>query len=116
MNKEQTPQEKALEHFASIAELVEGLHSDDRFDVRIGEDPLSAQRIVGYKIQLTWGNPEYWLEGELDEHDKPETVRFYFRDWFTLSERIKLADLEEKTLLEYASQFYFGPAFDQSGS
>ena len=118
MSETQTVQKKARGHFeaayGSIAEMVKSLHSDDQAEVekaeiQIGEYPLWTQRtVVGYKILLAWGGPEYWLEGKLDEHDEPETVRFYFRDWSIPSKRIWLSPSQEATLLEYAGQFYFG--------
>lgn len=110
-------QKEARRHFEaayqSISKVVQALHSDNVADVeeaeiRIGEDALSAERVARYKILLAYGGPEYWLEGELDEHSEPETVRFYFRDWFTRPERIELSPSQAATLLEYARRFYFG--------
>ena len=118
MEQTQTLQEKAQEQFEavyeSIAEMVEGLHSDDpakleEAEMRIGEDPLLAERTVGYKIELAAGGPAYWLKGDLDEHHEPESVQFYYQNWFTEPERVWLTSSQEEVLLEYASQFYFEP-------
>ncbi len=87
----------------------------------IEEDPLSVQVRSGwyspgekaeaeeYEILLCTGGPACRIIGDLGAYNQPETAQLEYQDWFTPWERYHIADDEqEKALLTYAQQFYFG--------
>lgn len=70
---------------------------------------LPNSKPTEYKILLGTGGPASQIRGELDEYSQPETAKFEYQDWFKpWTPANNLSDEEEKTLLEYAQQFYFG--------
>ena len=62
-----------------------------------------------FMLLLCTGGPAVRVRGELDQYNNPENVVIEHQDWFTLwQEFTGLTDVEEKALLNYACQFYFG--------
>ena len=89
---------------------------------RISEVPLSVEVRSGwvsgcynnemkpeeFKILLCWGGPAVQIVGDLDEHGQPENPRLEYQDWFTGWTKYEITEEEEKDVLIYCSQFYFG--------
>lgn len=61
-----------------------------------------------YFILLGTGGPASRIRGELSEYQQPETAVFEYQDWFKPWTAAWVSAEDEKTLLEYAQQFYFG--------
>jgi len=97
-------------------EQRERIMSEDALEVSVRGDwhsPCSANedgsKPTEYYILLGTGGPATRIIGELDDWCQPETARFEYQDWFKpWTAANDLSDEEEKTLLEYARQFYFG--------
>jgi len=67
------------------------------------------EKPTDYFILLGTGGPASRIVGELDKWCQPETAHFEYQDWFKPWTAVNdLSNEEEKTLLEYASYFYFG--------
>lgn len=86
---------------------------------RIQESPLSVQvrsdwRDVGddhgdpteFCILLSTGGPALRIMGELGEHNQPDRAWLEYRDWGT--GWTQYFEVEQATLLSFASCFYFG--------
>lgn len=62
-----------------------------------------------HRILLGTGGPATRIVGELDEYGQPTNAKFEYQDWFKpWTAANDLSEEEEKTLLEFASQFWFG--------
>jgi gas vesicle protein len=84
----------------------------------IQEDPLEIQvrsswenagedlKASEFMILLCTGGPAVRIVGELSEHGEPERAWLEYQDWGTPWTRFYGA--ESDTLVEYASNFYFG--------
>ena len=84
----------------------------------IQEHPLSVEvrsawDVVGgdaspaeFRIVLCTGGPHVEIQGELDEYQQPRRAWLNYQDWGTTL--TQFFDVEQLTLLEYSSQFYFG--------
>jgi hypothetical protein len=94
---------------------ADNYHNEDDAQRAIDEDPLSVERDKGerfdgtlhYEILLTTGGPAARITGELED-GQPSTAFFEYQDWFKPWTRAWVSAEDEKTLLEYAQQFYFG--------
>jgi hypothetical protein len=85
---------------------------------RIQEDALSVEvrsawDVVGgdttaaeFRIVLCTGGPHVEIMGELDQHQQPCRAWMQYQDWGT--PMAQFFSVEQSTLLEYCSQFYFG--------
>jgi len=98
----------------TIKELVEKMEDEKLTDEERDEArtelellPLSFEEMKKYKILLSTGGPESWIEVEVEENE-PVAIEFYFRDWFILPQRVELTRYEEELLLRFAEIFYFG--------
>ena len=78
-----------------------------RSDWHTPGDPAAAN-LAEYRILLGTGGPAAQIVGELDEYRQPTNAKYQYQDWFKPWTDAQLTDEEEKTLLEYANQFYFG--------
>lgn len=87
----------------------------------IYEDPLSVEVLYGwrnagsspgnpeeYRIVLTTGGPHIEIRGKLNVHNLPATASLIFQGWFEPEIMYPESEEDEKILLEYASQFYYG--------
>ena len=87
---------------------------------RIIESPLSVQ-VRGdwyspgtmekpdaseFEILLSTGGPALRIRGELDQHNQPSRAWLEYQDWGT--GWIQYFEVEQDTLLSFASCFYFG--------
>jgi hypothetical protein len=61
-----------------------------------------------YEILLDKRDPSFRITGWLDSKVKPETVRFEYKDWFTMWTTLPLTPDDEQTMLEFITRFYFG--------
>lgn len=87
---------------------------------RIQEDALSVQVRGGwhdpgtpsedeeFDILLCTGGPACKIVGELSEHNEPERAWIMFQDWFTNWEELVTIGEDNRVLLVYCQQFYFG--------
>jgi len=133
-DKEDTrAKDEARAQLDSTIEMVRALEKGEEIDGqdpqgRIYEDPLSIEvrsdwhtlctgglhnpgigNATEYRILLCTGGPAVRIIGELDDHQQPETARIEYQDWFTPWIRYAdTTDEEDKALLTYARQFYFG--------
>lgn len=94
-------------------------HDEDEARQAISEDPLSVQVRSGwadspeemeaeeYEILLCTGGPACRIVGELDQGE-PDSARIEYQDWFTPWGYHDTSSEEDKALLTYARQFYFG--------
>jgi len=72
-----------------------------------GED--GANKPTEYFILLGTGGPAARIRGKLDQYCQPETAVYEYQDWFKpWTPANDTTDEEDKTLLEYAQQFWFG--------
>lgn len=85
----------------------------------IQEDPLSVEVRSGwsqpgvleaeeYMILLCTGGPAVRIVGDLGQRGEPSTASIEHQDWFTKWESISMTEEEERDVLTYARQFYFG--------
>lgn len=84
---------------------------------RIQEDALSVEVRSGwgspgekmepyeFRIVLCTGGPHVEIQGDLDQHNEPDSVRILYSDWGTSGE---LFDFDRDAVLTYCRQFYFG--------
>src|ERR1700731_1309605 len=105
----------------SIARMREELDDEEERE-RIPESCLEVQIREGwhapgdsdrfepteYFVLLGTGGPASRIYGELSEYNQPQTAKYQYQDWFKPWTDAQLTEEEEKTLLEYASYFYFG--------
>lgn len=126
--------DQAKAQLESIQEMVKILQSEDggeydgetisQDDVRerIQEDPLEVS-VRGnwhtpgekaedseYLILLCTGGPAVRIIGDLGKYNEPETARLEYQDWFTPWVEYPLTGEEEKDVLTYAREFYYGEA------
>lgn len=125
-------QSQARAQLESIVEMVKALEAADAGDDEnakdearqtIQEDPLSVEVRTDwympgnkhegspafYRILLCWGGPACQIIGELSEHGEPGTAEIQGQDWGTPWETLRgLTGEQEKALLTYSQQFYFG--------
>lgn len=95
----------------------------DELRDRLQEMPLSVQvrsdwhypsatddsaRPAQFNILLTTGGPALRIIGKLSEYGGPETVNLEWQDWGTPWTRIALSQEQEKHVLSFAGQFYYG--------
>jgi hypothetical protein len=124
MAKEKDFQTIANEHaHGSVEWMREHLDEEDQRERISSEDALSVEvrsdwhnpgmasedRATEYRILLGTGGPATRIIGDLDEYGQPTNATFQFQDWckpWTAAN--DLSEEQEKTLLEYAQQFYFG--------
>jgi len=112
--------EQAKNQLDSIIEMTTRLTSrsdtiSDRAREEIQEDALEVgtrkdyNGTRGYMILLCTGGPAVRIEGDLNEYDEPETAELQYQDWGTPWTKYYTENAnEDKALLLYASQFYFG--------
>ncbi len=93
----------------------ERIMSEDALEVTVRSDwypaggTQSDAQPIEYRILLGTGGPATRIVGELGEYGQPTNARFEYQDWFKpWTAANDLTNEEEKTLLEYAQQFYFG--------
>lgn len=117
---------QARAQLESITEMVANLTKGDDAEQcealeTIQQDALSVEvrsgwRLVGsqespsydeYKILLCTGGPAVQIIGMLNEFGTPGTAHIEHQDWGTPWTELRLTAKEEKTVLEYASCFYF---------
>lgn len=94
-------------------ETRERISSESALDVQVRSDwytPGSngANKPTEYAILLGTGGPASRITGELNQCCEPQTAVFEYQDWFKPWTAAETTDEEDKTLLEYASQFWFG--------
>lgn len=123
--EENHAKDQAKAQLESIQEMVKDLYDADgglNEDAQqtIMEDPLSVGVRSGwvtdrtdmspeeFKILLCWGGPAVQIVGCLDQHGQPENPRLEYQDWFTGWTEYPMAEEEEKDVLTYCEQFYFG--------
>lgn len=113
------------DHAEELRELTESATVDgelfddaDKVRERIEESPLSIQVRSGwvtpgeqmeaeeFEILLSTGGPALRIRGELDEHRQPDRAWLEYQDWGT--GWTQYFDVEQSTLLAFASVFYFG--------
>lgn len=106
---------KALE----TAEAAEDDEAVEQAQTAIAEDALEVTVRGGwhpvggssdpqeYNILITTGGPAVRLIGKLSNGD-PETAELQHQDWFTPWVRLPVSEADEKALLAYAQNFYFG--------
>lgn len=116
--------EQAQAQLDSIVEMVTALEKDEDWEGQpafkaIAESPLCIEvrsdwhdpagrsEDTEYNILLSTGGPACHIRGELDRYATPETAIIEYQDWGTLWERLTTDD-EDKALLTYARQFYYG--------
>ncbi|MBA7686799.1 hypothetical protein ES703_95258 [subsurface metagenome] len=117
---------QAKAQLESIVEMVKALEEDKEIDgqdprERITEDALEVsvqsdwhtpgeeKPPTNYLILLCTGGPAVRITGELGRYQEPETAELEYQDWFTPWQRYCATTTEEdKALLTYARQFYFG--------
>lgn len=95
-------------------ETRENICSEGALEVQVrsdwytpGED--GANKPTSYFILLGTGGPAARIRGELDEHCYPITAMYEYQDWFKpWTAASDTSTEEDQTLLEYASQFWFG--------
>lgn len=100
----------------AVHDNPEAWHSEDSAKERIDEGPLEIKTDKGerydgtrhYMILLGTGGPASRIIGELNQYGEAESATFQYQDWYKPWTDAELSDTDEKTLLEYASQFYFG--------
>lgn len=64
---------------------------------------------IEYRILLGTGGPASRIVGDLDEFGQPTNAKLEYQDWYKpWTAANDLSEKEDKTLLEYASQFWFG--------
>lgn len=127
--------QQAKAQLESILEMVETLEvASKRYDELSDCEPLEAAREaitndalsvetrtawmpVGYpdrkspeefRILLCTGGPAVQIVGELNEHGEPHIAMLQYQDWFTPWTNYPLTLADEKIVLVYASQFYYG--------
>ena len=102
-----------LEHAAGDCD------DQDEARARIQEDALSVEVRSGwtpaqdvpfsaaeFRIILCTGGPHVEIRGELDDNGTPCRAWLQYQDWGT--PMTQFFNVEQSTLLEYCSQFYFG--------
>jgi hypothetical protein len=95
-------------------ESRERISSEGALDVEVRGDwhtpgNVEDSKPTEYFILLGTGGPAARIRGELDEYCQASTAVFEYQDWFKPWTAAQLmSEEEEKTLLEYAQQFYFG--------
>ena len=112
-----------LESIREMVKPLRGRDSDKREDAiqTIQEDALSVEVRSGwhppgdntnngaeYNILLCTGGPAVRIIGDLSAHGEPETARLEHQDWGTPWTEYRMDSDEEKDVLAYAAQFYFG--------
>ena len=117
--------DQAQAQLESIMEMVAALDSEDESEQeqardRIQEDPLEIQVRSGwhnpgeavkpseYTILLCTGGPACRIIGELSEHGEPESARIEEQDWWTPWTDYSLNEEQERAVLAYAGQFFYG--------
>jgi hypothetical protein len=120
--------DQAKAQIKSIIEMVKGLTAKDeetreKVIETISNDPLSVEfrsgwqsvggtdvnlNPVEFRILLCWGGPACQIIGDLSEYKTPENPRLQYQDWGTSWTDYHLTEKEEKALLTYCEQFYFG--------
>lgn len=119
-------EEQAQAQLDSIKEMVSNL-GDGKYGKAVEailDDPLSVQvrsdwyepsdaiksktLPAEFNILLCTGGPAVRIIGELSEHAEPESARLEHQDWGTPWTEYKISGDDERTLLTYCRQFYFG--------
>lgn len=115
---------QAKAQLKSITQMVLNLYSKNEETAEtareeIQNDPLSVQVRSGwhnpgetgepeeYEILLCTGGPAVCIVGRLNGHNEPESARIEHQDWGTPWTALKMDYNAEKTVLEYARQFYY---------
>ena len=63
---------------------------------------------VSYVILLCTGGPAARIRGDLDEWFQPCTAKLEYQDWFTPWTILPLGEADERVLVAFAQNFYFG--------
>ncbi len=128
--KEDRGKSQARAQLESIIEMVNDLtaaegnsEKEESAQQRIQEDPLSVEvrsawcsssssedykKPAEYCILLCTGGPACRIVGGLDEYCQAESAKIEYQDWFTPWNEYRMTGDEEKTVIAYANQFYFG--------
>lgn len=118
--EEDRARDQAKMQLESISEMVSALQdneNDEEIEAArqtIQEDALevaTGKEFNGtktYMVLLCTGGPAVRIIGELDEHDQPDSARLQYQDWGTPWTDYNLTADEEKTLIAYANEFYYG--------
>jgi len=133
-NKDDYGKQQAAAQLESIIEMVNNLKQAqekknekeiESAQQSIQEDPLSVEVRSGwyqpgviysddsrqpeeFTILLCTGGPACRIIGGLDEHLQPENAKIEYQDWGTPWTNYDLTYDQEKTVVEYCQQFYFG--------
>lgn len=97
-------------------------HDEEAARQAISEDPLEVSvrcsdwhtpgeesEANEYLVLLCTGGPAVRITGSLGAHAEPEDAQLEYQDWFTPWEKYyAITPEEEKALVSYARQFYFG--------
>ena len=117
--------EQARAQLESILEMVAALEKADSdadgekaretitsdplsVEIRSVWHPVSTEAPGEYMILLCTGGPAVRIFGKLNKHDEPESASIEYQDWGTVWTDYPLDDNEEKQVLTYCEQFYFG--------
>lgn len=95
----------------SERESVEREIQEDALSVRVRSGWVSApqnMKAEEFEILLCTGGPAVRIVGNLSKYSEPESARIEYQDWFTPWTEYRMDAEEEKTVLEYCRQFYFG--------
>lgn len=108
---------QAAEELAELEEAAGEYEDQDDAERAIHEDPLSVEvrsdwaspgeelTPSEYRIVLCTGGPHVELQGDLDQHGEPCSVRVLYRDWGTSGE---LFDFDRDAVLTYCRQHGLG--------
>jgi len=94
-------------------ETRESIMSEGALEVSVRGDwhtpgDKDAAQSTEYFILLGTGGPASRIKGELNQYCEPQTAIFEYQDWYKPWTAAQTTDEEDKTLLEYANQFWFG--------
>lgn len=101
-----------------LREAADGCENQYAARDRIQEDPLTVQvrsgwatpgdalNVEEFEILLCTGGPAVRIVGELDEYGQPDRAWLEHQDWGT--PWLRYFDVDEKVLLTYCREFYFG--------
>lgn len=129
--EENRAKDQARAQLDSIIEMVTAVNSaqekndeseEENARLRIQEDALSVEvrtdwhcpgaekdnKPTEYFVLLCTGGPACRIIGDLSEYCEPESARLEYQDWFTPWNDYPLTEDEEKAVLQYCREFYFG--------
>jgi len=102
--------------------MREDYHNEDEARQRIHEDALSAEVRSGwhtpgadednedaeYRIVLCTGGPAVQIIGTLGRWNEPDSATLECQDWFTPWTTVHITGDDERILMAYVREFYFG--------